>query len=42
LGAALNTRLRTSLGYDYSVNYSTLSAADYERHSLNLSLTAKY
>jgi hypothetical protein len=42
LGAALTTRLRTSLGYDYSVNYSTLSAADYERHSLNLSLTANY
>lgn len=41
-GAALTTRLRTSLGYDYSVNYSTLSAADYERHSVNLSLTANY
>lgn len=42
LGAALTTRLRTSLGYDYSINYSTLAAADYERHSLSLSLTANY
>lgn len=42
LGVAITTRLRTSLAYDYSLNSSTLSAADYERHNLSLSLIASY
>lgn len=41
-GAAITTRLRTSLTYSYSLNYSTLASADFERHSLSLSLLASY
>lgn len=42
IGVALTTRIRTTFAYDYSINYSTLAAADYDRHHLGFSLIASY
>lgn len=42
IGVAITTRIRTSVAYDYSINYSTHATADYERHNLGLSLIATY
>ncbi|ACB77144.1 hypothetical protein [Opitutus terrae] len=42
IGVALTTRIRTTFAYDYSINYSTLASADYDRHHLGFSLIASY
>lgn len=42
IGVAITTHIRTSLAYLYMINWSNLSSASFERHTLSLTIVATY